>query len=69
MFGSTITGHKAEETVYLINNEEQPFFFSFKKDSCNSAGYSNFLTVEPMYATIPPKSRFVYLSSLCSHNR
>lgn len=45
------------ETVYLLNNEDQPFFFQFEEDSCHSAGFAAHLGVSPMSATIPAKSR------------
>ena len=51
------TGHEAKETVWLINNEDQSFHFNFNEDSTHSAGYSAHLFVEPMAATIPPKSK------------
>lgn len=52
-----ISGHEAIETVYLMNNEEEPFHFAFEEDSCHSAGYSAHLKVHPMNGVLPPKSR------------
>lgn len=47
------------ETVWLINNENQSFHFSFDEDSTHSAGYSAQLYVEPMAGNIPAKSKWV----------
>ena len=54
-----LSGHEAMETVYLMNNEDQPFHFNFDEDSTHSAGYSAQLYVEPMAGQIPAKSRYV----------
>lgn len=54
---SVRAGHEAVETVYLMNNEDQPFFFQFEEDSCHSAGFAAHLGVSPMSATIPAKSQ------------
>lgn len=56
-FKALLIGHEAVETVYLLNNEDQPFFFQFEEDSCHSAGFAAHLGVSPMSATIPAKSR------------
>ncbi|XP_069113582.1 hydrocephalus-inducing protein homolog isoform X2 [Argopecten irradians] len=56
-FKALLIGHQAVERVYLINQEDQPFSFSFEEDSCHSAGYSDHLRVEPMSGNIPAKSR------------
>lgn len=57
MILSVFPGHEAVETVYLLNNEDQPFSFQFEEDSCHSAGFAAHLGVSPMSATIPAKSR------------
>ncbi|XP_052229341.1 hydrocephalus-inducing protein homolog isoform X3 [Dreissena polymorpha] len=55
-FKALLIGHQADETVYLINNEDQPFNFYFDDDSRHSAGYSAELSVFPMAGQIAPKS-------------
>ncbi|KAL3860158.1 hypothetical protein ACJMK2_010318 [Sinanodonta woodiana] len=55
-FKALLIGHEAKESVNLINNEDQPMYFSFVEDSCHSAGYSAHLFVEPMNGTIAPNS-------------
>ncbi|XP_052816168.1 hydrocephalus-inducing protein homolog isoform X2 [Mya arenaria] len=55
-FKALLIGHEAVETVYLMNNEDQPFHFNFEEDSTHSAGYSAQLYVEPMAGQIPPNS-------------
>lgn len=56
-FKSLLIGHEAVETVYITNNEQTPFQFSFAESSCYAAGYSANLTVEPMTGTLQPKVR------------
>ncbi|KAK3085440.1 hypothetical protein FSP39_003318 [Pinctada imbricata] len=56
-FKALLIGHEAIETVYLLNNEDQPFFFQFDEDSCHSAGFSAHLGVNPMSATVPARSK------------
>ncbi|GFS07093.1 hydrocephalus-inducing protein-like [Elysia marginata] len=56
-FKALLVGREAVETVFLTNNEDSHFNFSFAPDSCYSEGYASHLTVEPMQGQIPPKTR------------
>ena len=56
-FKALLIGHEACETVYMVNNETQPFSFSFEDTSFFSAGYKDKLTVSPISGVIPPNCR------------
>jgi len=51
------TGHEASSTVYLINGENEPLNFSIVDSSCQAAGYTVRVVVEPMQGVVPPKSK------------
>jgi hypothetical protein len=53
----TFVGFPAEQTVYLVNEEEKAFSFSFNEDSCYAEAHAAQLFVEPMSGSIPAKSR------------
>lgn len=44
--------------MFLVNEEERPFRYSFHQDSCHAEAHAARLHVEPMAGVIPPKSRF-----------
>ena len=50
-------GFPAEQTVYLVNEEEKAFNFSFDKDSCRADAHAAQLLIEPMSGSIPAKTR------------
>ncbi|XP_029465095.1 hydrocephalus-inducing protein homolog [Rhinatrema bivittatum] len=56
-FNSLMLGHEAHAVVYLINNEEQDFAFTFRENSCFSEGFLSNLVVKPMNGDILPRSR------------
>ncbi|OCT82470.1 hypothetical protein XELAEV_18025000mg [Xenopus laevis] len=56
-FYSIFVGHELEEIVYLINNENKPFSYTFRENSRFSEGFSQSLLVKPMEGTISPLSR------------
>ncbi|CAL1528044.1 unnamed protein product, partial [Lymnaea stagnalis] len=56
-FKALLVGREAKETIYLNNNEDIPFNFSFVEESCYTEGYSSQLKVEPMSGQLDPKSR------------
>ena len=43
--------------MYLVNEEEKAFSFSFNEDSCYAEAHAAQLFVEPMSGSIPAKSR------------
>lgn len=57
-FKALLIGHEAMETVYMVNNETQPFNFNFEESSFFSAGYKDKLRVLPSSGVIPPQSRY-----------
>ncbi|CAB3998552.1 Hypothetical predicted protein [Paramuricea clavata] len=56
-FREILIGFPAEQTVYLVNEEEKAFSFSFNEDSCYAEAHAAQLFVEPMSGSIPAKSR------------
>ena len=56
-FKALLIGHEAVETVYMVNNESQPFNFNFEESSFFSAGYKDRLRVQPTSGVIQPQSR------------
>lgn len=57
-FKALLIGHEACETVHIINNETQPFNFSFEVSSFYSAGHKDKLKVLPASGVVPPNSRY-----------
>ncbi|XP_039618305.1 hydrocephalus-inducing protein-like [Polypterus senegalus] len=55
-YKSLAVGLQAQETVYLVNNEDTSFFFSFQEDSLHSEGFVYSLIVHPMEGSIHPQS-------------
>nr|XP_033799169.1 hydrocephalus-inducing protein homolog isoform X3 [Geotrypetes seraphini] len=56
-FLSLLVGREAQAVVYLVNNEEQAFTFSFRENSRFSEGFLCSLVVKPMEGDILPRSR------------
>uniref|UniRef100_H3AN97 Abnormal spindle-like microcephaly-associated protein ASH domain-containing protein n=1 Tax=Latimeria chalumnae TaxID=7897 RepID=H3AN97_LATCH len=56
-YRSILIGQEAQETIYIINNEDQPFSFMFRENSRHSAGHVSSLTVHPIEGTVSPCSR------------
>jgi len=56
-FKALLIGHEACETVYLVNNEDQPFNFAFEDSSFFSAGHKDRLKVLPATGSVPPMSK------------
>jgi hypothetical protein len=54
----TCAGIPTEQTVYLVNEEEKSFNFSFDEESCRSEAHAAQLMIEPMSGSIPAKSRY-----------
>ena len=50
-------GFPAEQTVYLVNEEEKAFNFSFDKDSCRADAHAAQLLIEPMSGSVRAKTR------------
>ena len=50
-------GFPSEQTVYMVNEEEKAFNFSFDEDSCRADAHAAHLVVEPMSGSVPAKSR------------
>ena len=44
--------------MYLVNEEEKAFNFSFDEESCRAEAHAAQLFVEPMSGSIPAKSRY-----------
>ena len=64
---SFLPGYPAEQTIYLVNEEEKSFHFSFDKNSCYSEAHAAQLLVEPMVGVISPKSRFeIHITKVCT---
>uniref|UniRef100_A0A8C4S4T7 HYDIN axonemal central pair apparatus protein n=1 Tax=Erpetoichthys calabaricus TaxID=27687 RepID=A0A8C4S4T7_ERPCA len=55
-YKSLAVGLHAQQTVYLVNNEDTSFFFSFQEDSLHSEGFVYSLIVHPMEGSIHPQS-------------
>ena len=55
------SGHESSEAVLLINDENEPFPFSFDEASCQVAGFTSKLSLEPMQGIVPPMSRCVQI--------
>ncbi|KAM4554444.1 hydrocephalus-inducing protein homolog [Fundulus diaphanus] len=60
-FGELIVGHKVEQTVYLVNAEEEPFHFSVLPLSLLSEDQQSSLTLKPMNGTVMSKNRLPLL--------
>nr|XP_006823299.1 PREDICTED: hydrocephalus-inducing protein homolog [Saccoglossus kowalevskii] len=56
-FKSLLLGHRARETVCLINNESLAFEYEILESSCHSEGFASHLDVTPLKAIVPPNSR------------
>ena len=52
-----VLGFPAEQTVYMVNEEEKAFNFSFDEDSCRADAHAAHLIIEPMSGSVPAKSR------------
>lgn len=56
-FKSLLIGHEAKENIYIVNNEDSQFPFSFDEASLQATGYKNKLSVEPISGVLQPRSR------------
>ncbi|KAG2469946.1 HYDIN protein, partial [Polypterus senegalus] len=56
-YKSLLIGLEARETVYLVNNEDVDFAFSFQENSRYSEGFVESLDVNPMEGSVPLHSR------------
>lgn len=55
------TGRKVEQTVDLVNGEEQPFQFSVIHSSLIGDDQQSSLSLHPMGGTVEPKHRLMTL--------
>ncbi|XP_047205151.1 hydrocephalus-inducing protein homolog isoform X6 [Girardinichthys multiradiatus] len=62
-FGELVVGHKVEQTVDLVNAEEEPFQFSVLQLSLLSEDQQSSLTLKPMNGTVMSKNRLPLLVS------
>ncbi|XP_008288806.1 hydrocephalus-inducing protein homolog [Stegastes partitus] len=56
-FGELHVGHKAEQTVDVVNAEEEPFHFTVLQSSLLCEDQQSSLNVQPMTGTVAPKDR------------
>ncbi len=49
----------AKETIYIINNEDDPYHFSMLDKSLYAEGHEGILQVIPKQGTVPANSRQV----------
>ncbi|XP_072290521.1 hydrocephalus-inducing protein homolog [Eucyclogobius newberryi] len=56
-FGDLLVGNKAEQTVNLVNTEEEPFHFSVLQSSLLSEDQLSSLIIQPMSSSLGPKGR------------
>ncbi|CAB1432186.1 unnamed protein product [Pleuronectes platessa] len=55
--GELLVGHKVEQTVDLVNGEEEPFPFSVQQSSLLCEDQQSNIIVQPMSGTVAPKDR------------
>ncbi|TRY66381.1 hypothetical protein DNTS_003349 [Danionella cerebrum] len=55
--GTLLIGCQSNQTIYLVNKEEEPFKFMVQESSCYSDGYQEMLVLEPKEGTVPPRDR------------
>ncbi|XP_015258081.1 PREDICTED: hydrocephalus-inducing protein homolog [Cyprinodon variegatus] len=60
---SVWAGHEVEQTVYLVNAEEEPFHFSVLQSSLLSEDQQSSLSLKPMNGPVMPKNRLPLLVS------
>lgn len=51
------TGHKVEQTLDLVNGEDEPFHFSVLQSSLLCDDQQSSLILQPMTGTVAPKDR------------
>ncbi|XP_074533739.1 hydrocephalus-inducing protein homolog [Halichoeres trimaculatus] len=56
-FGELLVGRKVEQTVFLVNGEEEPFHFSVMQSSLVCDDQESTLVLQPMMGTLAPKDR------------
>nr|XP_029134421.1 hydrocephalus-inducing protein homolog [Labrus bergylta] len=56
-FGEVLVGRKMEQTVDLVNGEDEPFHFSVLQSSLISDDQESTLILKPMTGTLEPKDR------------
>ncbi|NXF97015.1 HYDIN protein, partial [Eubucco bourcierii] len=52
-----LIGHQVQQTIFMVNSEEEAFSFAFRGSSLFSEGCSTSLRVEPLQGSIAPLSR------------
>uniref|UniRef100_UPI003AADF4DB hydrocephalus-inducing protein homolog n=1 Tax=Centroberyx gerrardi TaxID=166262 RepID=UPI003AADF4DB len=62
--GDLLVGRRVEQTVYLVNGEEEPFHFSVLQSSLHSEDQQHSLAVQPMTGTVAPEDRLPLSVSL-----
>ncbi|XP_034444093.1 hydrocephalus-inducing protein homolog [Hippoglossus hippoglossus] len=55
--GELLVGHKVEQTVDLVNGDEEPFHFSVQQSSLLCEDQQSNIIVQPMSGTVAPKDR------------
>ncbi|XP_070763174.1 hydrocephalus-inducing protein homolog [Enoplosus armatus] len=63
-FGELLVGRKVEQTVDLVNGEEEPFHFSVMQSSLLCDDQQSGLILQPMTGTVAPKDRLPLSLSL-----
>lgn len=61
MYVCACTGRRVEQTVDLVNGEEQPFHFFVMQSSLHSDDQQSTLILQPMTGTVAPKDRLITL--------
>ncbi|XP_034542457.1 hydrocephalus-inducing protein homolog isoform X2 [Notolabrus celidotus] len=56
-FGELLVGRKGEQTVNLVNGEEEPFHFSIVQSSLVCEDQESTLVLQPVTGTLAPKAR------------
>ncbi|XP_038153742.1 hydrocephalus-inducing protein homolog [Cyprinodon tularosa] len=67
-FGELVCGHEVEQTVYLVNAEEEPFHFSVLQSSLLSEDQQSSLSLKPMNGPVMPKNRLPLLVSFTPYS-
>ncbi|XP_047678536.1 hydrocephalus-inducing protein-like isoform X5 [Tachysurus fulvidraco] len=56
--GSLLIGREVHKTVYLVNREDQPFYFAIDEVSRHTKSFRDSLRLKPMQGTVPPRDKF-----------
>ncbi|KAK2848119.1 hypothetical protein Q7C36_009801 [Tachysurus vachellii] len=56
--GSLLIGREVQKIVYLVNREDQPFYFAIDEVSRHTKSFRDSLRLKPMQGTVPPRDKF-----------